>query len=867
MSSAAKTAVFSVDGMTCNSCSNTIQHVMATEEGVKDIAVSFITEKASIKFDPTLISIEKLQQAITELGFPATPFDPTKKKAPVKKALPINVWLPFLFGIPLMILCPLGVIPAVASFAGSIIWGLIAVATAAISIYTSWDIYQQAFQSLRQGNLNMKTLIAVSTLAAFTLSLAVVMTPGSFPDMAQHTYFEVVTMLLGITHFETYLKQQAKHIASEELLKQGSLMPSEKVYVKTLTHELTEEMLGDRVLLQNGDIKILDKVLLRELQQQQNTIYLQRDTYTIKPGTVIRVQTDMRIPLDGTVSQGTAQVDEAAITGESAAVQKNQNDIIRAGATNVSQPFDFTVTKSLDNSYLASLHQSIKKSESETKTKLNDLIDTVAKYFVPAVLAIAALTGIGWYVFGPEPSIAYAISTALSVLTVSCPCSLGLTRPLTLTAARSVCAKENVLVQQQSILERAHAVDTVVFDKTGTLVQPSVTHIHSYDTSFSKNKLLQWAAALEQRTYHPFAHAIRAKATTEKLSLVQVAKNEIQTHGQGVAGIIDNQQALLGSAAFLAAQHIHISTQAQQQANRLGAQGISPVFLAVENQIKGVFGFQNTLRPDAKAVVETLKKAGKKIYMATGDKSNVAHTIAAQLGIEAQHVFAELKTKTDLEDENESDQIQTKHALLTKLEKDGHVIAMVGDGDNDLEAMAKPNVISFAMESAAKGAHCTADVILKNDDLFGVEKTMLISKSTMRHMKQNIFWAFFYNVFAIPTAAGAFYSLGFMMTPIKGALSMLSSMVLIIGNSLRLKLIKLPDYAAKLLNTHFHSSTASVMDELQPTPTSKPSITQQISQTLTSAAYKAFDFFRYLASPAPSFDKPQAEATLPHILK
>jgi P-type Cu+ transporter len=611
-------------------------------------------------------------------------------------------------------------------------------------LWSGWPFFVRGVQSIRSGWLNMFTLIALGTGAAFLYSLLAVVAPGLFPpSMADAhglipTYFEAAAVIVALVLLGQVLELRARE-------KTGGAI---------------------RALLD-----LAPKTALRVLKEgQTETVPLA----SVKVGDVLRVRPGDKIPIDGTVIDGRSAVDESMLTGEPIPVEKTAGERVTGGTLNGSGSFDMRVDRTGEQTTLAQVVEMVASAQ-RSRAPIQALADTVAGYFVPAVILVAVLAFIAWYMFGPAPQLAHALVAAVTVLIIACPCALGLATPISIMVATGRGAQSGVLVRNAAALERLAAVNTLVVDKTGTLTEgkPALTGVEPAP-SFEPDEVLRLAASLEAGSEHPLAAAILRGAEERGLKPEKTEGFDSVT-GQGVTGRIGGRSMLLGNQRLMQGAGIDVAPlAASTEARRKNGETV--MFLGVDGKLAGLVAVADPIKGTAAEAIAKLHALGLKIVMATGDNETTAKAVAARLGID--QVRAGMRPEDKL-------------TLIDDLQRKGRVVTMAGDGINDAPALAKADV-GIAMGTGADVAMESAGLTLLKGDLRGVVRAVNLARATMRNIKQNLFFAFVYNALGVPIAAGVLYpAFGILLSPIIAAAAMSFSSVSVVGNALRLRKIDL----------------------------------------------------------------------------
>ena len=611
-------------------------------------------------------------------------------------------------------------------------------------LWCGWPFFVRGIASLRSGWLNMFTLIALGTGAAFLYSVVATIAPGLFPpSMADAhglipTYFEAAAVIVALVLLGQVLELRAREKTGGAIRALLDLAPKTALRV-----------LGDG---------------------KTETVPLA----SVKVGDVLRVRPGDKIPIDGTVIEGRSAVDESMLTGEPIPVEKTVGDRVTGGTLNGSGSFDMRVDRTGAETTLAQVVEMVASAQ-RSRAPIQALADTVSGYFVPAVIVVAVLAFIAWYFFGPPPQLAHALVAAVTVLIIACPCALGLATPISIMVATGRGAQAGVLVRNAAALERLAKVNILVVDKTGTLTEgkPALTGVEAAP-GFEPDEVLRLAASLEAGSEHPLAAAILRGAEQRGLKLEKIEGFDSVT-GQGVKGRIGGRALLLGNQLLMQGAGIDVAPLASSAEARR-KEGETVMFLGVDGKFAGLVAVADPIKATAAEAIAKLHRLGLKIVMATGDNETTARAVAARLGID--EVRAGLRPKDKL-------------TLIEDLQHKGQVVAMAGDGINDAPALARADV-GIAMGTGADVAMESAGLTLLKGDLRGVVRAVNLARATMRNIKQNLFFAFVYNALGVPVAAGALYpAFGILLSPIIAAAAMSLSSVSVVGNALRLRSIDL----------------------------------------------------------------------------
>lgn len=650
-----------------------------------------------------------------------------------------RLWVSALLAIPVIILAMGESFPAKVSgglISRQISGWLQLILTTLIVFWMGWPFFQRAWYSVVNRSLNMFSLIALGVGAAYLYSFAAVLFPHLFPESFKmhgelSLYFEVASVITVLVLLGQVLELKAKSQTS-----------------KAIT-ALLDQAAKNAHLMIDGEEK---EVPIEE----------------VKVGDILKVKPGEKIPVDGVVIEGSSYVDEAMITGEPIPVEKKEKDLVTGGTINQTGSFLMKTKHVGRETLLARIIQMVAEAQ-RSKAPIQKLADVVSGYFVPLVIAAAALTFLIWALFGPEPRMAYAILNAVAVLIIACPCALGLATPMSIMVGVGKGAKMGILIKNAESLEKLEKVNTVVLDKTGTLTEgkPKITKIVA-SPPFSEEELLRIAAAVEKNSEHPLAQAIVKGAN--HLSVSNVEQFHSMT-GEGVMGVVEGKKVLAGKASFLEQNHIAGLSNLEIQAKESQEEAQTVIFIAIEGEAVGFISVADPIKSSTPKALEDLHRLGLKVIMLTGDNPSTAQAIAQKLHIEEVHAGVTPKDK---------------NKIVKELKHDNQIVAMAGDGINDAPALAEADV-GIAMGTGTDIAMESAGVTLVKGDLTGIVRAIVLSRATMRNIKQNLFFAFVYNMIGIPLAAGIFYPLiGLLLNPIIAGAAMAFSSVSVIVNALRL---------------------------------------------------------------------------------
>lgn len=738
-----------IDGMTCASCVATVENAVKKLPGMTSCSVNLTTEKMAVSYDDSQVNQEKIEQAVADAGYGAKLFvqgqaasqeeREEKRLAGMKQRL---IWST-IFTLPLLYISMgsmMGLpLPAFLEAASHpLTFTLVQLALSLPVMAIGWHFYRTGFKTLYKGHPNMDSLVAVATTAAFLYSLA--STYHVFLGHAHHVhqlYFESVAVILTLITLGKFFETLSKGRTSEAIKKLMHLSAKEALVVRD----------GQEILLPIEELVLGDQVL-------------------VKPG--------QKIPVDGQVLSGHSSVDESMLTGESIPVEKTIGDQVYGGSINSQGALTIETQKLGKDTLLSQIIKLVEDAQA-TKAPIAKIADQVSGVFVPVVMGIALVTGLAWFFLGGQ-SFSFALTVAVSVLVIACPCALGLATPTAIMVGTGLAAKNGILFKSGDSLELAHQVDTIVFDKTGTLTRgkPELVSLTSYQADWNREQLLRSVASLEAQSSHPISQALVDKAKEEGLSLSAVQDFE-NLAGFGLKGQVAGQELLVGNKALMEKEEVDLSS-AQADFIQLTQEGQTPIFVASQGQLLGLLGVADQLKPDSQAAIQALQAKGIEVVMLTGDNEQTAQAIAQEAGI--NRVISQV-----LPDQ--------KAQAIADLQAAGKKVAMVGDGINDAPALALAD-LGIAMGAGTDIAIESADIVLMKPDLLDVVKTLAVSQATIKTIKLNLFWAFIYNILAIPVAMGVLYLFGGpLLNPMLAGLAMSFSSVSVVLNSLGLNYRKI----------------------------------------------------------------------------
>lgn len=733
--------VIPIAGMSCASCVEKVEGALRATEGVLRASVNLAREQATVEFVPGVAMPEALRRAVRDAGYEALAAEEgTVDREAARRARELSALRVRLIGAALLSIPILwGSLPHMGVEIWAPVWlrdwTVQFLLATPVQFWAGWRFYRGMWAAARHGTADMNTLIAVGTSAAYLYSAAATFTPRWFTGGGLHptVYYETASIIIVFILLGRYLEAQAKGRTSEAIRR--------LVGLQARTARLVRD--GDEVDVAVEDVAVGDVVIVR-------------------PGE--------KIPVDGIVLGGSSAVDESMITGESMPVEKTEGTEVIGATINKTGTFRFRATKVGRDTALAQIIRLVEQAQG-TKAPIQRLADRVAAYFVPSVIGIALVTAAVWLAFGPPPALTYALLNFVAVLIIACPCALGLATPTAIMVGTGRGAEAGILIRGGEALEIAHRISAVVLDKTGTLTRgtPAVTDIvpaNGYDQAM----LLRLAGSAERGSEHPIGEAIVARARGADLALGEASAFEA-VPGHGIVATVEGRRVLAGNAALMARYGVALDGL-DARADALAAQGKTPMLVAIDDRPAGIISVADTLKPNSREVVAALHRMGLQVVMLTGDNRRTAEAIAREVGID--RVLADVKP-------------DQKAAHIEALQHEGHVVAMVGDGINDAPALARAD-LGIAIGAGTDVAIESAGIVLIGDDLRGVLSAIALSRRTMRTIRQNLFWAFAYNVALIPVAAGVLYPFtGTLLSPVLAALAMAASSVTVVSNSLRLR--------------------------------------------------------------------------------
>lgn len=737
-----------IEGMTCASCVKRVEKALLAVPGVSESTVNLATERARVSYDPTTTKPDELIAAVVRMGYQAQPIiaqdgheaRQDQARADHASALYRAFIIALVLTLPVFIL-EMGshMIPAFHHWVEGTLgrensWLCQFVLTSVVLAWPGREFFTKGIIALWRRAPEMNSLVAMGAGAAWSYSTVATFAPEWLPNNARHVYFEAAAVIVTLILLGRMLEARAKGRTGAAIKRLINLQP--------------------RTACVDRHGKFID-VPIEDILRGEHVI--------IRPGE--------KVPIDGVIIEGHSFIDESMLTGEPVPVEKSTGMQATGGTLNTSGSFTLQVTHTGADTMLARIINMVETAQG-ARLPIQTLVDQVTAWFVPAVMAAALLTFVAWFTWGPDPSLPFAVVSAVAVLIIACPCAMGLATPTSIMVGTGRAADLGILFRQGDALQGLRDVSIVAFDKTGTLTigKPELTDIIT-TKAFSEKDILRWLAAVQMRSEHPIARAIVEAATQQNLS-IPIAENFQTTIGSGVQASIEGHHLIAGNRLLLSKHGIDTGTTFKDHITQWGESGKTPIFVAINGDIAAAVAVSDPIKPTAAQAIRRLHEMGIKTVMISGDNVHTARGVARQLGID--EVRAEVLP-------------DGKVNVLNELRNDGKRLAFVGDGINDAPALASAD-IGIAIGTGTDVAIEAAAVVLMSGDLNTVPNAIAISRATITNIRQNLFWAFAYNVALIPLAAGALYpTFGFMLSPIFAAGAMALSSVFVLGNALRLR--------------------------------------------------------------------------------
>ena len=755
-----KKEIYKIEGMRCASCAKAVERVVKNLDGVESSSVNIVTEKLNIEYDDKKLSFNDIKYAIENAGFfiveekKESLVDEDKlKKEKDMKTLFTKFIISLVFSIPLFYIAmapmipkpfgPLKVLNIIDPIINPLNYALIQMILVIPIMLVGYKFYINGFKSFINKNPNMDTLVAIGTSAAFLYSVYTTFKIATTNMGVSHNhhqlYFESAGIIITLILLGKYLESRAKGKTKEAIKKLMGLQPKNALIVKD----------NEEIEIPIEEVEVGDIII-------------------VKPGS--------KIPVDGTIVEGYTSIDESMLTGESIPVEKNVGDSVTGASINKNGLIKFRAEKVGSDTTLSQIIKLVEDAQGK-KAKIAALADTVSGYFVPAVIIIALISAIIWFIVGNK-DLEFVLTIFISVLVIACPCALGLATPTAIMVATGKGAENKILIKGGEVLELAHKIDTVIFDKTGTITKgkPTVTDIITTN-DIDKNYLLSIVSSAEKGSEHPLGEAIVKYGEENNVEFKKV-ENFKSIPGHGIEVTIDKSVVLLGNKKLITDKNIDLGNL-ESKFDELASLGKTPMYIAIDNTLCGIIAVADTVKENSKKAVKKLHEMGIKVAMVTGDNKKTSDYIAKEVGIDI--VVSEVLPKD-------------KSNEVKKFQEQGKFVAMVGDGINDALALAKAD-IGIAIGSGTDVAIESADIVLMKSDLMDVANAIKLSNETIKNIKQNLFWAFGYNTIGIPIAAGFLYMFGGpLLNPMFAAAFMSLSSVSVVTNALRLRNFKSYSY-------------------------------------------------------------------------
>lgn len=731
---------FYVIGMSCAGCAANIQQALSERKGVIEARVNFAASDVIVEYNPTLVSDKDLQKTVQEAGYDLlleNETEPEQAEILQREAydkLRRKTIGALLLSLPVFVI---GMFFMHMPYGNWIMLGF----TLPVLLVFGRDFFINAWRQLKHGHANMDTLVAVSTGVAFLFSLFNTLWPTYWTDrgLEAHIYYEAAAVIIALILLGRLLESRAKSNTSTAIRKLIGLQPKEVIRI-----------------LEDGTEQVIP-------------------IKAVQPGDILLVKPGDKIPVDGSVTEGVSFVDESMITGEPVPVEKVTGTHVYTGTINQKGSFKFMAEKVGSETILAQIIKMVQEAQG-SKAPVQQLVDRIAAIFVPAVIGIAALTFIGWMIAGGELAFTHALLTSVTVLVIACPCALGLATPTAIMVGIGKGAENNILIRDAQSLEQLCKVQAVVLDKTGTITEgkPVVTDIF-WNPGIDLRHSMEVLLFMESRSEHPLADAVVLHLTEEGIKTNLKGEFNSLT-GQGIQGMINGESYFVGNRRLLEMNGISRESEQAEQADACSLEGKTVVYFADSKQVLALIVIADRMKPRAVKAIERLQAEGIEVYMLTGDNRITARAVADSIGL--KHFKAEVMPSD-------------KADFVKELQQQGKIVAMAGDGINDSQALAQADV-SIAMGKGSDIAIDVAKITLITSDLNAIPKAWALSKQTVAAIRQNLFWAFIYNLIGIPLAAGILYPCcGFLLNPMIAAAAMAFSSVSVVTNSLRIKAKKI----------------------------------------------------------------------------
>ncbi len=742
-----ETLTLHIQGMSCASCVGRVEKALLEQPGVVESSVNLATESASVTYLSGVITQQELAAVPTAMGYPASfdqidQQDQTERKQVEASHLRQMTLIAAILTLPVF-LAEMGghLFPSLHVWIGHSIgmqtsWVLQFILSSIVMAWPGQQFYRRGLPALFKGTPDMNSLVAIGSLAAWGYSTIATFLPSVLPAESRAVYFEAAAVIVTLILLGRFLEARAKGRTGEA-------------------------------------IRSLIGLQAKSARVERDGVVTEIDIGDIRTGDIVHIRPGEKIPADGRLISGQSYIDESMITGEPVPVDKSVGDELVGGTINGTGALKMQASKVGADTVLAQIIRMVEQAQG-ARLPVQDLVNRITAWFVPAVLVIAVLTLLVWFFVGPEPTLTRALIAAVSVLIIACPCAMGLAVPTSIMVATGRAAEIGVLFRQGAALQTLQRTTVIALDKTGTLTlgQPELTDLQVMN-DMAEDDVLAMVAAIEDSSEHPIAQAIVKAARARQLMFPELADFESLT-GMGVRASVRGQQVLIGTQRLMNDHDIALNS-APDEVQRLGKQGKTPLFVAVDGKLAALLAVADPVKQTTPAAIKALHDLGLTVAMITGDNQATADSIARELGID--HVVAQVMPDGKVD-------------AIRQLSSDDATVAFVGDGINDAPALAAADV-GIAIGTGTDVAIESADVVLMSGDLLGVVNAMELSQRTMKNIKQNLLWAFGYNVLLIPVAAGVLYPLnGMTLSPMLAALAMTLSSVFVVSNALRLRWVK-----------------------------------------------------------------------------
>jgi Cu+-exporting ATPase len=739
-----------IGGMSCASCVRRIEQGLQKLDGIASVTINLATEKATVEYDSDIISLADIKAKVVELGYHVFEIEreTTEDREKIQREKELKkLKFDFAFALVFTTIVMIGSLPHMAGSWGQWVPAVLSapltllLATTPVQFISGWRFYKGAYAALSHGTSDMNVLVAMGTTSAWAYSAAMTLFPNYLTSLGfpYQLYFDASAVITTLILLGRLLEAKAKGKTSEAIRRLIGLQ------AKTA-----------RIIKDNQEIDIpIEEVM---------------------PGDIVVVRPGERIPVDGVIISGRSSIDESMLTGESIPVEKSVGQEVIGATINKTGTFKFKTTKVGKDTVLAQIIRLVEEAQG-SKAPIQKMVDVVASYFVPTVVIIAVISFISWWLFGPEPSLIFGLTTFIAVLIIACPCALGLATPTAIMVGTGKGAENGILIKGAESLETAHKINAIVFDKTGTITvgEPSLTDLIEIG-DYEEDDILRLVASVEKGSEHPLGEAIVKAAKDKQLELIEPEEFDA-IPGHGIIAKINGKEMLIGNLRLLKSRDIEVPSEFLEAAEKLADDGKTPMLVAIENKFAAIIAVADTIKANSIKAVNALHKMGIKVIMLTGDNERTAKAIARQVGID--QVVAEVLP-------------EHKAQEIKKLQDQGNIVAMVGDGINDAPALAQAD-IGIAIGTGTDVAMEASDITLISGDLRGVPTAISLSKATIVMIWQNLFWAFAYNIILIPVAAGILWPLfGILLNPMIAAAAMSFSSISVVMNTLRLRKFKAP---------------------------------------------------------------------------